>query len=77
MQNQYDATIIEPIFPIAPSYADSNTDATVNFETFMATLVPVWVDSHFSTSGTEEDLLIGFSKSGYGARALTSLSIPQ
>src|SRR5262249_46726470 len=33
----------------------------------MATLLPTWVDSHFATSGTEENLLIGFSKSGYGA----------
>jgi Ca2+-binding RTX toxin-like protein len=65
--NQYNATIIEPIFPIYPWYADSSTDATINFETFMSTLLPAWVDSNFDPSGADKDLLIGFSKSGYGA----------
>jgi len=66
VQNQYNATIIEPIFPIDPWYADSATDPTVDYETFMATILPAWVESNFATSGTEENLLIGFSKSGYG-----------
>ena len=67
VQNQYDATIIEPIFPIDPWYADNPIDPTIDFETFTATLLPAWVKSNFGTSGTEENLLIGFSKSGYGA----------
>jgi hypothetical protein len=67
VENQYNATIIEPIFPIDPWYADNPLDATIDFETFMATLLPAWVNSIFATSGTEDDLLIGFSKSGYGA----------
>ena len=65
-QNHYNATIIEPIFPINPWYADNPIDATINFETFMATLLPAWVDSNFA-SGAEKNLLLGFSKSGYGA----------
>ena len=67
VQNQYNATIIEPIFPIDSWYADNPNDASIGFETFMATFLPTWVESHFSTTGTEENLLIGFSKSGYGA----------
>ena len=67
VQDQYNATIIEPIFPIDSWYANSNTDATINFETFTATLLTEWVDSTFATSGTEKNLLIGLSKSGYGA----------
>jgi hypothetical protein len=67
VQNQYNATIIEPIFPIDPWYADNPNDATIDFETFMATFLPAWVDSTLATTGTEENLLIGFSKSGYGA----------
>jgi hypothetical protein len=67
VDDRYNATIIEPIFPIAPWYADNATDPTINYETFMSTLLPAWVDSNFATSGTEENLLIGFSKSGYGA----------
>ena len=56
VQNQYNATIIEPIFPIDPWYADNPIDATIDFETFMATLLPAWVDSNFATSGTENEL---------------------
>ena len=67
VQNQYNATLIEPIFQLDPWYADSSADATINYETFMSTLLPAWVDSQFDTSGTDENLLIGFSKSGYGA----------
>jgi Tryptophan-rich Synechocystis species C-terminal domain/Putative esterase len=67
VQNQYNATIIEPIFPIDPWIADNPTDPTIDYETFMSTLLPTWVDSNFSTTGAEDNLLIGFSKSGYGA----------
>ena len=66
VQNQYNATIVEPIFPIDPWYADNALDPTINFETFTATLLPAWADSNLTTSGTEKNLLIGFSKSGYG-----------
>jgi len=67
VQNQYNATIIEPIFPIDPWYADNPNDATINYETFTAKFLPAWVDSTFATTGAEENLLLGFSKSGYGA----------
>jgi len=65
--NQYNTTIIEPIFPMYSWYADNPNDATVDYETFVADILPQWVDSHFSTTGDEQNLLIGFSKSGYGA----------
>jgi cytochrome c2 len=67
VEDQYNATIIEPIFPINPWYADSSTDASINYETFMSEILPEWVDRNFSTTGTEKNLLVGFSKSGYGA----------
>ena len=67
VQDKYNATIIEPIFPSDSWYADSSTDPTMNYETFMSTILPAWVDSNFDPSGTDKDLLIGFSKSGYGA----------
>ena len=50
-----------------PWYADSQNDPTINYETFVADILPQWVDSNFSTSRTEQNLMIGFSKSGYGA----------
>jgi hypothetical protein len=67
VENQYNATIIEPIFPIDSWYADNPYDATIDFETFTATFLPKWVDSNLAMSGTENNFLIGFSKSGYGA----------
>jgi Tryptophan-rich Synechocystis species C-terminal domain/Putative esterase len=67
VEDQYNATIIEPIFPIDSWYADNPNDPSIDYETFMATYLPEWVDSHFSTTGTEQNLLVGFSKSGYGA----------
>jgi hypothetical protein len=70
VENRYNATIIEPIFPIDPWYADNPVDPTIDYETFTATLLPKWVDSNLTTTGTEKNLLIGFSKSGYGAVVL-------
>ena len=67
VEDQYNATVIEPIFPINPWYADSPTDATMNYETFMAKILPEWVDGKFSTTGTEMNFLVGLSKSAYGA----------
>jgi S-formylglutathione hydrolase FrmB len=67
VEDQYNATIIEPIFPMDSWYADNPNDPTINYETFVADILPQWVDSNFSTTGTEQNLLVGFSKSGYGA----------
>jgi Domain of unknown function (DUF4347)/Tryptophan-rich Synechocystis species C-terminal domain/Putative esterase len=67
VEDQYNATIIEPIFPIDSWYADNPNDPTVNYETFVADILPQWVDSNFSITGNEQNLLVGFSKSGYGA----------
>ena len=65
--NEYNTTIVEPIFPMYSWYADNPNDATIDYETFVADILPQWVDNHFSTTGDEQNLLIGFSKSGYGA----------
>ncbi|SDS99631.1 alpha/beta hydrolase-fold protein [Bradyrhizobium canariense] len=67
VQDQYNATIIEPIFPTDPWYADNPNDPTMDYETFVAKFLPEWVDSTFGTTGDEKNLLLGFSKSGYGA----------
>jgi hypothetical protein len=67
VQDQYNVTIIEPIFPMDSWYANSGTDPTINYETFTSTILTTWVDSNFATTGDEKNLLIGFSKSGYGA----------
>ena len=65
--NQYNATIIEPIYPLESWYANNPNDPTINYETFTSTMLTNWVDSTFATTGDEQNLLLGFSKSGYGA----------
>ena len=57
VQNQYNATIVEPIFPIDPWYADNPSDTTINFETFMSKYLPAWVDSNFAIQRRREELV--------------------
>ncbi len=68
-EDQYNLTVIEPTFAEDPWYADNPDNANVQYETFM-TLLQSWVVTNFSTSGTEQNWLIGFSKSGMGAQDL-------
>jgi Putative esterase len=69
-QNQYNLTIIEPTFTIDPWYADNAIDPNVQYETFMTKELVPWVDQHLATTGTEQNWLIGFSKSGIGGQDL-------
>jgi Putative esterase len=69
-QNQYNLTIIEPTFGSSPWYADNPTDAKIQYETYLTQDLVPWVKSHLATSGSEQNWLIGFSKSGYGAQDL-------
>ena len=70
-QNQYNLTIIEPSFAIDPWYADSATDPNELMETFMTSQLLPWIKANLATTGNEQVWLIGFSKSGVGAQALT------
>ena len=69
-QDQYDLTIIEPSFSIDPWYANNPNDANLQYETFMTTELVPWVKANLSTTGTEQNWLIGFSKSGIGGQDL-------
>ena len=69
-QDQYDLTIIEPTFSIDPWYANNPNDESLQYETFMTTELEPWVRANLSTTGTEQNWLIGFSKSGIGAQDL-------
>jgi hypothetical protein len=69
-QNQYNLTIIEPTFGTDPWYADNPTDPNVQYETFMAQDLVPWVEKNLATTGSEQNWLLGFSKSGYGAQDL-------
>ena len=69
-QDQYNLTIIEPTFSIDPWYANNPNDANLQYETFMTKELEPWVKANLSTTGTEQNWLIGFSKSGIGAQDL-------
>jgi Putative esterase len=69
-QNQYNLTIIEPSFPTDPWYADNPTDSTMQYESFLTTQLVPWVKANLATTGTEQNWLIGFSKSGIGGQDL-------
>ena len=69
-QNQYNLTIIEPSFAIEPWYADNPNDPNLQYETFMTSELVPWVKANLATTGTEQNWLIGFSKSGIGAQDL-------
>ena len=57
-------------FEIEPWYADNPNDSNVQYETFMTKDLVPWVTENLSTSGHEQNWLIGFSKSGIGGEDL-------
>ena len=69
-QDKYNVTIIEPSFGIQPWYADNPTDPNLQYETFMTQELVPWAQKNLATTGTEQNWLIGFSKSGIGGQDL-------
>ena len=69
-QDQYNLTIIEPSFGIDPWYADNPVNPAVQYDTFMTQELVPWVQKNLATTGSEQNWLIGFSKSGIGGQDL-------
>lgn len=69
-QNQYNLTIVEPLFGVEPWYADNSNDPYARQESYMTTELVPWAEANLRTSGTEQNWLIGFSKSGIGSMDL-------
>jgi S-formylglutathione hydrolase FrmB len=69
-QNQYNLTVIEPAFPTDPWYADNPDNSSLQYETFLTTELVPWVKANLATTGSEQNWLIGFSKSGIGGQDL-------
>ena len=69
-QDKYNLTIIEPSFSAPSWYADNPTNPDLQYETFMTQELVPWVEQNLATSGTEQNWLIGFSKSGIGGQDL-------
>ena len=69
-QNQYNLTIVEPSFGIEPWYADNPNNSNLRYDTFMTKDLVPWVTQNLSTTGHEQNWLLGFSKSGIGGQGL-------
>jgi hypothetical protein len=69
-EDQYNLTVIEPSFELEPWYADNPIDGNTQYETFMTRDLVPWITQNLSTSGHEQNWLIGFSKSGIGGEDL-------
>ncbi len=69
-QDQYNLTIVEPTFSTESWYANDPLDPNIQYEAFMAGELAPWVTANLASSGTEQNWLIGFSKSGIGGQDL-------
>ena len=68
--NQYNLTIVEPTFAMAPWDANNATDPNLQYETFFTNELVPWIQQNLATTGHEQTWLLGFSKSGLGAQDL-------
>lgn len=68
LHNVYNTIFAAPSFSEIPWYADSATTPSISEESYFTKVVVPFVESQFHTPGTPDGrLLLGFSKSGYGA----------
>jgi hypothetical protein len=70
IHNRYNLTIIQPAFGIGSWYVNHPTDPTLQHETYMVSDLVPWVTANYTTSGSEQHWLIGFSRSGWGGAGL-------
>ena len=70
VHNEYNVTIISPTFPMDPWYADNPRVPSIRYESMITGGLVPWIRRNFSLSHSEQNWLIGFSKSGLGAQTL-------
>lgn len=71
LANRYGVICVAPTFSHLPWYADHPTDRAIRQESYMLKVVVPAIEARYPTSGKAEDrLLLGFSKSGWGAFSL-------
>lgn len=71
IHNRYNLILVEMTFEKTPWYGDHATDKKVRQESYMREVVVPFVDKKYATlSNREGRILIGFSKSGWGAFSL-------
>lgn len=71
LQNRHGVICVYPTFAKLPWYADHPTDAHLRQETYFTQVVVPFVETNYHTlAGPRGRLLLGFSKSGWGAFSL-------
>jgi S-formylglutathione hydrolase FrmB len=71
LHNKYSAIFVAPTFSHLPWYADHPTDPAIRQETYFVKVVLPLVEEHYPVrSDRGGRLLLGFSKSGWGALAM-------
>lgn len=71
LHNQYQLLCVAPAYEILPWYGDNPGQPTVRQSSYVLDVVIPFVDREFSTVTNQEGrLLVGFSKSGFGALGL-------
>lgn len=71
LANQHQAMFVAPTFSHLPWYADHATELTIRQESYFLNVVLPFVEKTYpAASGRENRLLLGFSKSGWGAWSL-------
>ncbi len=71
LHNKHQAIFVAPTFSHLPWYADHSTEKTIRQESYFLNEVVPLIDKHYPASPKMEDrLLLGFSKSGWGAWSL-------
>ena len=69
--NEHDLIIVQPGFEKEPWYGDHVTDPNTRQASYLKEFVVPFIERHYSTRGQSEGrLLLGFSKSGWGAFSL-------
>jgi S-formylglutathione hydrolase FrmB len=71
LQNKHPAIFVAPTFSHLPWYADHPTDALIRQETYFLQVVVPFIERTYPVNAKPESrLLLGFSKSGWGAWSL-------
>lgn len=71
LQNKCQAIFVAPTFSHLPWYADHPTEPTIRQESYFLNVVLPFVETTYPTAtGRDGRLLLGFSKSGWGAWSL-------
>lgn len=71
LHNKHQLICVTPTYTLRPWYADHPTDKSIRHESYLQEVVVPFIDGAYSTDASANGrLLVGYSKSGYGAVSL-------